>query len=117
MMSAAGDPNRGREVAEDQLQTSVVSGDGSATVIVGGEIDLAGVHDLARVLRDALDRGLPSLVVDLSAVTFCDSSGLGQFLHAAQDCATRGVGFQIVGAMPNVRKLFEISGTAELLRD
>jgi anti-sigma B factor antagonist len=104
-------------VVQGQFQTTVVASDDSVTVIVRGEIDLAVVHDLAGALRDALDRGLPSLTVDVSGVTFCDSSGLGQFVHAAQECATRGVGFRIVGAAPIVRRVFEVSGTAELLGD
>jgi anti-sigma B factor antagonist len=104
-------------VAEEVLQTRVVANDGSASVIVRGEIDLAAVHDLAGAIRDALDRGLPSLVIDLTGVTFCDSSGLGQFVYTAQDCATRGVGFRIVGARQTVRSVFEVAGVADLLGD
>jgi anti-sigma B factor antagonist len=97
------------------MQTSVGAREGAATVIVVGEIDVAVVHDLAGAIDDALGKGLPTLVVDLSAVTFCDSSGLGQFLHAARECANRGVAFRIVGASPGVRKVFELTETTELL--
>jgi anti-sigma B factor antagonist len=103
-------------VEEDKaLETRVVAKDGSASLIVRGEIDIAAVHDLAKAIADALDRRLPSLVIDLSGVTFCDSSGLGQFAHTAQDCATRGIGLRIVGTTPSVRRVFEVTGMVDLL--
>ena len=99
----------------EEIQASIGLTDGVATVFVVGEIDVAVVHDLAGAIDDALGKGLPTLVIDLSSVTFCDSSGLGQFLHAAQECATRGVKFRIVGANREVRKVFELTETTDLL--
>jgi anti-sigma B factor antagonist len=102
-------------VMTGEMQTSIGLSEGVATVFVVGEIDIAVVHDLAGVIDNVLGKGLPTLVVDLSAVTFCDSSGLGQFLHAADECTNLGVEFRIVGANQNVRKVFELTETTDLL--
>ena len=42
-----------------------------------GELDLYAVRALAPELNDAAEAAYPRLIVDLSRVTFVDSSGLG----------------------------------------
>jgi anti-anti-sigma factor len=99
------------------MQTSVNLTQGVATLIVVGEVDVSVVHDLAAAIEKALGKGPPSFVIDLSAVTFCDSSGLAHFLHAAQKCVDRDVEFRIVGVRPTVREVFELIQTTDLLGD
>ncbi len=50
-------------------------------VSVSGDIDLHNVEALQRLILDA---DSPTLVVDLSAVTYCDSATLGVLLAAAK---------------------------------
>ena len=50
-------------------------------VSASGDIDLHNVEALQRLILDA---GSPALVVDLSAVTYCDSATLGVLLAAAK---------------------------------
>jgi anti-sigma B factor antagonist len=58
----------------------------AAVVVLQGEVDLATAPDLTRCLDDALAKARPSVIVDFSQVSFCDSSGL----HAIQE-ASRGM--------------------------
>lgn len=58
-------------------------------------LELVGEHDLSTAggLRDALDRALAegaSVVVDLSAVTFVDSSVIGALVSAHRRAAAEG---------------------------
>jgi anti-sigma B factor antagonist len=58
---------------------------GDACVVpIRGEIDLAVAPLLAEVLDEAVERGARSLIADLSAVTFIDSSGLGALVSCAR---------------------------------
>lgn len=50
-------------------------------VSASGDIDLHNVEALQRLILDA---DSPTLVVDLSAVTYCDSATLGVLLAAAK---------------------------------
>jgi anti-sigma B factor antagonist len=51
-------------------------------VALGGELDLAGVPALERVLADAEATGPVAIVVDLTALEFLDSSGLRCLVRA-----------------------------------
>lgn len=47
-----------------------------------GELDIATLDDFRRALSDAAGRPADTLVVDLSEVSFIDSSGLGAMIEA-----------------------------------
>lgn len=58
---------------------------GWAVLRVSGEMDLATSPVLRQRVHDAVAEGRRSLVLDLSEVLFCDSSGVGVLIatHAA----------------------------------
>ena len=58
-------------------------GPGTTAVAVAGEVTFSNVVDFDRALGQALDEGAQNLVVDLTAVTFIDSSGLSSLLTAS----------------------------------
>lgn len=77
----------------DRLQVTIDdAGDGHPTRIsLHGELDLAGV---ARV-REAIDavlaqRGATDITVDMAELTFCDSTGLTEFIRADRELRNRG---------------------------
>jgi anti-anti-sigma factor len=55
---------------------------GWAVVRVSGEMDLATSPALRQQVHDAVADGRHSLVLDLSQVLFCDSSGVGVLIAA-----------------------------------
>ncbi|MFC7327102.1 STAS domain-containing protein [Marinactinospora rubrisoli] len=63
---------------------------GSAVAFVSGELDIATTGDLAFGLVQALDRHGPRLIVDVSAVVFCDAPGLSALVHAANHAERLG---------------------------
>ncbi len=59
--------------------------------------------------------GLRNVIMDLSEVKFCDSSGLSSLLVAHRLCKTSGGIFAITGLQPTVEKLIKISQLESVL--
>ncbi len=96
------------------LDTDIRTAGGRAVLAVGGEVDLGTAERFRNALLEA--QGSPRVVVDLSAVTFLDSSGL-HALVAAYHRVPAGGELRVVGLRPNVRKVFEITGLLALFGD
>lgn len=54
-------------------------------------------------------------VVDMSEVTFCDSTGLRVIVAHWRRHEDAGGSLQVVGAAPHVRRVFQITGLQHLL--
>jgi anti-sigma B factor antagonist len=61
-----------------------------------GELDLHAVRALAPELNEAVGADYPHLVLDLSAVTFVDSSAFGAIMHAQSRLARQGRTLSVV---------------------
>jgi anti-sigma B factor antagonist len=83
------------------------SGDWSV-VTVAGEVDVATSPALSQALADELVEGV-RLAVDLSGVTFLDSTGLGVLVHALNGVVDAGGELRLVVTDPNVLKVFEVT--------
>ncbi len=82
---------------------------GASVVTVQGELDLATAPSLKWALSDIVDAGALQIVVDLSPVTFIDSTALG-VLVGVQRSLGAGARLAIVGAGEDVLNIFELSG-------
>ncbi len=80
-----------------------------------GEIDLAVAPELRLLLQGLLEKGQTRLVMDLRAVTFIDSSGLGILVNAYKLAKQLGGNLKFANASPEVRKLFQITRTDKYL--
>jgi anti-sigma B factor antagonist len=74
-----------------------------------GEIDLHVSPRVAHSLAGVAAQRPAHIVVDLTEVTFVDSSGLAVLIHGMQDVQGYGGKFAIVGLQENVRPIFEIA--------
>jgi anti-anti-sigma factor len=94
----------------------VVRIDGStAHVAVSGELNLATGDVVLRKLSSLVDRGYVRLVIDGSAVSFCDSSGLGALLRARARASASAGSLILSAASPQLRRVLEIAGIQKLL--
>ena len=76
------------------ISTSLAA-DGTSTIHVRGDIDIAASEDLkAALINEVTRRRPPSLVVDMLHVTFIDSTGLAALLAAQR--AAQGLGTSLV---------------------
>jgi anti-sigma B factor antagonist len=78
-----------------------------------GEIDMSTVGALRRELDTARTQ-VATVLLDLSGVTFIDSTGLQLLLEASRHSADDGWGFVLVRPSAPVQRLIEVSGTADL---
>ncbi|SDT74738.1 STAS domain-containing protein [Actinoplanes derwentensis] len=89
---------------------------GTRTVALTGELDLAAADQLLHLLRTELDTaGTAVVVVDLAAVSFLDSAALAAFVGAYNHADAAGLRFQLVNPVPSVRRVLDISGVYEVL--
>jgi len=84
-------------------------------VAVSGELDAYTAPELRTALQEAMDGGAAFLVADLTGVEYIDSVGLGILVAAAKRAAAAGGALSVASATPTVTKVFQISGTHELL--
>jgi anti-sigma B factor antagonist len=87
---------------------------GSVTLDLAGELDLATCGTL-RACLEQLDPGFQEVVLDLSRVSFVDSTGLSLFVTAQQEMAARGGRLVMRGPCGHVRKVLEVSGVDQVL--
>jgi anti-sigma B factor antagonist len=83
-------------------------------VRAAGEIDMSTVDVLRREL-DTARAEAPTALLDLSGVTFIDSTGLHLLLEASHSSAVSDWGFFVVRPSEAVRRLLDVSGTADLI--
>jgi anti-sigma B factor antagonist len=82
---------------------------GTHTVVgVAGELDVASAPALRDSLLGLLNRGVPSLVVDLRGVTFVDSTGVGSLLRIHHRQGLLGGSIHFVADQPAVLRVLEI---------
>jgi anti-sigma B factor antagonist len=83
--------------------------DGAIVVRLTGELDLYNAHLVRDALFAGAKRSPERLIVDLSGVTFIDSTGLGVLIEARTQLANRRA-FLLVGPGLETRRALEISG-------
>jgi anti-anti-sigma factor len=89
------------------------SREGGVVVIASGEIDLASSPELRKAL---LDQQASTVVLDLRAVTFIDSSGLGVIVGQQKRAREAGNSFAVVTAGASaVERILELSGLVKVL--
>ncbi|MFW5415460.1 STAS domain-containing protein [Nocardiopsis sp. CNT-189] len=93
-----------------ELKISSESHAGHALVTVRGEIDLYTAPQLHGELVGALDDGARRLVVDMSRVEFCDSTGMNVLLSAMKRSREKGGDLELIAPRPAVMKILEVTG-------
>ena len=78
-------------------------------VALEGEIDLHESPQVMDRLNPLIAKKLPSIHLDLSKVSYIDSSGLATFIDAMQRIQAYGGEFALIAMRESVRKIFEIS--------
>jgi len=77
-----------------------------ATIMVSGELDLATVPQLSAAVAEHHGAGL--LVLDLTAVTFIDSTGVRVLIQADRSCARSGSRLVVLAGDGPVRRLLDL---------
>lgn len=100
------------KVSVEQLGAGASTGepDDIAVVTVVGEVDVASVSNLDKQLQALSQAGTHRIIVDLGAVGFIDSAGLGVLVKALKEARAHDGWLRVVSSNPRVTKVFSITG-------
>jgi anti-anti-sigma factor len=89
------------------------SDQGTTRVLVAtGELDVASTRRLDKEIARAIADRRETVVVDLSELSFCDSSGVRLTLSAQRQAAAQGVRLVVLRPTGPARRVFEICDAA-----
>jgi anti-sigma B factor antagonist len=104
---------------DNHFQLVLENTDNRLSLRIAGDIDLAIEPKLTAVLvalTELLDDDEnDSVVVDMTRVTFCDSTGVAFLLRVQQTASAAGASFSIRGASPIVRRVLGVLALQGLL--
>ena len=87
--------------------------DGRRVITVRGEVDLATAPELEAGIRNALDGGTRSVVLDLDGLTFIDSSGLRVLVSLKNDAESRQAALTLRNVPRHARRVLEVTGLSD----
>ncbi len=90
--------------------------EGASILTLTGEVEVANAAQVRDAALKLVESGPRFLVVDLSGVDYMDSTGLGMLVGLLKRLKEKGGDLLIAGPQPRVRKLFDITGLAQVLR-
>jgi anti-sigma B factor antagonist len=77
---------------------------------ISGEIDLYTAPRLQAEFSRLLENGPDRVVIDMSGVEFCDSTGMNVLLSALKRMRERGGVLEVAAPRPAVRKILQVTG-------
>src|SRR5215218_3825192 len=98
------------------MSATVTEREGAVTAKLAGELDMGATFTAEPALERAMELPrLESFTLDLSELSFIDSTGLGLVMRVTSDLQARGVPLRIVPGPRPVHQVFEATGMAEVL--
>jgi anti-sigma B factor antagonist len=95
-----------------ELNVSSRSRGDHVIVTAAGEIDLYTAPKLQANLVAIIDDAAPAvrLVIDMSGVEFCDSTGMNTLLFALRQVRERGGELELAAPRPAIQKILQVTG-------
>ena len=98
------------------MPITVQSRDSGLTIALSGEIDHHGARDMMAQLTEAISTRLPArLTLDMSAVTFMDSSGIAVLLRALRQMERHGGALRVANIPAQARRVLDAAGVGRLI--
>jgi anti-sigma B factor antagonist len=107
-------PNGKAPVSEEPV-TSLVREADVVTVNLRGEVDVLTVDQVRVALVEALESRPRTVVVDLSDLSFIDSTGLGALIFGFQRARDANIAFRLAHPSRGVRQILVLSGLLEVV--
>ena len=76
---------------------------------VEGEIDISSSPDIKKIFDKLIAQKIPRIVVDLSNVSYVDSSGLATLVGILKNMRSYGGKMKLAGMSSKIKSLFEIT--------
>lgn len=101
---------------EDVFEIAERLDDETPVLSIRGEIDVSTAPELRDRLLDVAQNGHGTVVVDLSAVTFLDSTALGVLVSGLKRFRSAGGDLRLVVTGRSVAKVLEITGLVDVFK-
>jgi anti-sigma B factor antagonist len=88
--------------------------DGRAILAVGGEIDVYTAPKLRDQITELVSGGSYNIVIDLEAVEFLDSTGLGVLVGGLKKVRAHDGSLELICSQERLLKIFRITGLAKV---
>ncbi|WP_019244119.1 MULTISPECIES: anti-sigma factor antagonist [Bacillus] len=85
-------------------------------ISISGEIDAYTAPELREKLFPLAEQASIKMTIDLTNVSYMDSTGLGVFVGAFKMVRANDGEFQIVGLSQRLKRLFDITGLTEVMQ-
>lgn len=96
---------------ELDIDVETAGNSGTTVLVVTGSVDVQSRDWLLDEGREALrTEGITGLVLDMSGVTFLDSTGIGALIDLSHDADDFSVGFALRNPAPRVQRILEMTG-------
>jgi anti-sigma B factor antagonist len=92
----------------------VVSG-AAHTLHLSGALEISSCDEVEARIVALCQAGCERITVDLSKITFIDSSGLAAIIRAGQRCRGHKYEFRLTPGPVAVQRLFEVAGLLDIL--
>lgn len=89
--------------------------DGLLVVALAGEMDIANAPQLTARLAELGTAGQDRVVIDLSKLTFIDSSGINALVSAAKPIEAAGGRVIVAAPSPHIQQVFDIVHLSEVV--
>ena len=87
-----------------------------AIMSLPAEIDVTCSESVGKQLLAALRSGVRVVIADMSATTYCNSSGIGRLILANNYAANKGAELRIVLSSDAVREVLHVCGADQMLK-
>jgi anti-sigma B factor antagonist len=98
-----------------EFDVAVAVEDGNATVAITGEVDVYTAPQLRERLYAIIADGASRIVLDLEAMTFIDSTGLGVIVGALKRLRQGGGDLILRAPGRSTRKVLDITGLTQIV--
>ncbi|MEU8179622.1 STAS domain-containing protein [Micromonospora sp. NPDC049044] len=89
---------------------------GGACLRLAGELDMGTSPQLTAEIDRLRAAGESRVLLDLTDLTFCDSTGMAVFVRGDNEAAADGGWLRLVGATGRVDRVLRMTGLADVLR-
>lgn len=98
-----------------QLSIETIAVDTAKRIFVSGEVDVSCADELRAAVDAALDEETTAIEVDLSNVSYIDSTGIGVLVGASHKARAAEVGFSVSNPQRNVSRVLMLLGVYDEL--
>ncbi len=98
------------------MPITIHSQQGAVTITLSGEIDHHGARTMMAELEEAVATLLPrNLTLDLSGITFMDSSGIALLLRVHRHVSQYGGSLRVIAIPTQPRRVLDAAGVGRII--